>query len=426
MSSPLPFSVVVKPTGAACNLDCQYCFFLSKELLYSARSQMMGEDTMEEYVRAHLRASPDGDVTMLWQGGEPALRGLPFFRAAVDACERHRRPAQRVRHCLQTNGTLIDDEWARFLAGNGFLVGVSIDGPAPMHDAYRLNRGGRGTHSMVLRGWEALERAGVDVNVLCAVHAANQDHGAEVYRYFRDGLGARFLQFIPIVERVPAAALAQAEAGWRSGAAALLYRQEGDRVTSRSASPASYGAFLCEVFDQWLPRDVGGVFVQDFDSALSALFGAPTVCVHAPRCGANMAMEFNGDVYACDHWVEPDWLIGNIADSSFGELASSPRMREFVEKKPDLDPDCRSCPHLPLCWGGCPKDRFVPTASGARRNYLCEGYRAFYSHARPALAAMARLLRSGRPSSDIMDPRTAALLGVALPAAEDGSCAHAR
>ena len=285
MTSPLPFSVVVKPTGAACNLDCQYCFFLSKELLYSARSQMTGEDTLEEYVRAHLRASPDGEVAMMWQGGEPALRGLPFFRAAVDACERHRRPAQRVRHCLQTNGTLIDDEWARFLADNGFLVGVSIDGPAPLHDAYRLNRGGRGTHSMVMRGWEALERAGADVNVLCAVHAANQDHGAEVYRYFRDGLGARFLQFIPIVERVPAAALAQAEAGWRSGGAALLYRQEGDRVTSRSASPASYGAFLCEVFDQWLPRDVGGVFVQDFDSALSALFGAPTVCAHAPGAG---------------------------------------------------------------------------------------------------------------------------------------------
>ena len=236
MSARLPFSVVTKPTGAACNLDCQYCFFLSKELLYDAAAQTMSEQTLERYVEAFLESSPDGEVTMLWQGGEPTLRGLHFFECLIQLCEHYRRPTQRVRHALQTNGTLVTDEWARFFADHDFLVGVSIDGPAPLHDAYRINRGGRGTHAMVVRGWEALTRAGVETNILCTVNAANEEHGEQVYRYFRDDLGARYLQFIPIVERVRAADLAQAERGWRSGTSALLYRQDGDCVTSRSTS----------------------------------------------------------------------------------------------------------------------------------------------------------------------------------------------
>ena len=217
---------------------------------------------------------------------------------------------------------------------------------------------------MVMRGWEALARAGVETNVLCTVNAANEDHGERVYRYFRDDLGARYLQFIPVVERVRAADLAQAELGWRSGSSALLYRQDGDCVTSRSTSPGGYGRFLRDVFDLWLATDVGEVFVQDFDSTLSALFGSASVCVHAPHCGANMAMEFNGDVYACDHWVEPNWLVGNIETSSFSELASSSRMRDFARLKPDLDEECQACPHLRLCQGGCPKDRFVTRGRG--------------------------------------------------------------
>ena len=413
MTRSIPFSVVTKPTGAACNLDCQYCFFLSKELLYDAAAQTMSEQTLEHYVEAFLESSPDGEVTMLWQGGEPTLRGLHFFERLIQLCERYRRPAQRVRHALQTNGTLITDEWARFFADHDFLVGVSIDGPAPLHDAYRVNRGGRGTHAMVVRGWEALERAGVETNILCTVNAANEEHGERVYRYFRDDLGARYLQFIPIVERVRAADLAQAERGWRSGTSALLYRQDGDCVTSRSTSPASYGRFLCEVFDQWLAADVGEVFIQDVDSTLSAMFGSATVCVHAPQCGANMAMEFNGDVYACDHWVEPDWLVGSINSSSFAQLASSEKMRDFARLKPDMDGQCRSCPHLRLCWGGCPKDRFVRRGDGVH-NYLCEGYRAFYEHATPALRAMGMLIAAGRPASDIMDPAVSTSLGLSL------------
>ena len=415
----LPFSVVAKPTGAACNLDCQYCFFLSKELLYDQKRQSMSEETLETYVKNFLAASPDGDVTMLWQGGEPTLRGLPFFERLIELCEKYRRPTQEVRHAIQTNGTLITEQWARFFKDNDVLVGISIDGPKDLHDAYRLNRGGHGTHSMVIRGWEHLRNADVDTNILCTVHAANEDHGLEVYRYFRDELGAQYMQFIPIVERVPREHLRQAELGWRSGSSALLYRQDGDCVTSRSTSPEGYGNFLCSIFDEWVCSDVGSVFVQDFDSSISALFGSASACVHAPSCGANMAMEFNGDVYACDHWVEPEWLVGNIANSDFPTLATSEKMRAFDTKKQDLDDECWNCPFLRLCWGGCPKDRFIATDSGPSHNYLCQGDRRFYSHALPYFKAMAFLISRGASADQIMDPAIAYSLGLTPPIKED-------
>ncbi|MDO5724462.1 MAG: anaerobic sulfatase maturase [Flaviflexus sp.] len=400
-------SVVAKPTGAACNLDCQYCFFLSKELLYDAPRQLMTEEVLDRYVAEYLAASPDGEVTMLWQGGEPTLRGLPFFRRLIELCEIYRRPSQQVVHALQTNATLIDEEWAAFLAEHDVLVGVSMDGPDDIHDAYRVNKAGRGTHAMVLRGWNYLRAAGVRCNILCTVHHANEDRGAEVYRYFRDELGATYLQFIPIVERVEAKDLPAAEAGWRTDTGArLLYQQTGDAVTSRSVNPKKYGRFLLDVFNEWIARDVGEVFVQDFDSALSSLFGQYSVCVHAPECGNNLAMEFNGDVYACDHWVEPDWKLGNIAESPFAELAATDTMRAFSRKKNDqLTEQCRRCPVRRMCNGGCPKDRFTTSVDGeAGQNYLCEGFYNFYSTIKPDLVAMARLIRENRAPADIMDP----------------------
>ena len=426
----IPFSVVTKPTGAACNLDCQYCFFLSKELLYNAQRQQMDDETLERYVAEYLAASPDGEVTMLWQGGEPTLRGLPFYRRMVELCEQYRRPQQHVVHAMQTNGTLIDEAWAEFLHEHDVLVGVSIDGPTEYHDAYRINRAGHGTHEMVVRGWRFLQKAGVRCNILCTVHHANERHPLEVYRYFRDELGAEFLQFIPIVERVDPEALEQVEhGGWRAtgtkrvdcGAdtrssasrddegdckVGLLYRQHGDAVTSRSTNPEAYGDFLNAVFDEWVSHDVGRIFVQDFDAALGSLFGQYSVCVHAPECGINMALEFNGDVYACDHWVEPDWLVGNIHDSDFATLAGTPVMRKFALKKHvQLTDQCRRCPFLRMCNGGCPKDRFVRTSeSEFGQNYLCPGFLKFYRHIRPDIIGMARLLRNGRAPYEIMDP----------------------
>lgn len=408
----IPISVVAKPTGAACNLDCSYCFFLSKELLYDQRRQQMSEETLDIYVRTFLEANPDGEVTMLWQGGEPTLRGLPFFERAVQLAEKYRRPSQRVFHALQTNATLIDEQWAKFLAANDVLVGVSIDGPAHLHDAYRVNRAGRGSHAQVIRGWNLLREAGVRCNILCTVHHANEHSPLDVYCYFRDDLGADFIQFIPIVERVSCDNLQAAEAGWRD--TQLLYRQYGSSVTSRSVTPRAYGDFLVEIFNEWIQRDVGSLFVQDFDSALGAFFTGATVCVHAPECGNNFALEFNGDVYACDHWVEPDWLAANIHTAELSAVPSMPVMREFAKKKNVYLPQkCRECSVRRFCNGGCPKDRFVgdPGESGhEQQNYLCAGYYHFYSSIKPDLVAMARLIRAGRPASEIMDPNVRSAL----------------
>ncbi len=401
----IPFSVLAKPTGAACNLDCAYCFFLSKELLYDHDGQRMDEAGLEAYLANLLDSSPDGPVEIAWQGGEPTLRGLAFYRRAVALADHLRRPGQQISHSLQTNGTLLDDDWGAFLAEHHFLVGLSMDGPAELHDAYRVNKAGRPTHAQVLRGWQVLARHGVETNILCTVHHANQDQPLEVYRYFRDELGARYLQFIPIVERVPAEQLPLAEQGWRvEGNRRLLYRQTGDAVTSRSVDPAAWGRFLIAVFDEWVARDVGEVFVQHFDATLGNLFGRPSLCVHAPTCGRQLAVEHNGDVFSCDHYVEPDYKLGNVTETSLAELVASPRQQAFGrDKLTGLPGQCVRCPVRWACHGGCPKDRFDTTTDGEPGlNHLCPGYFAFFSHVRPAMEQMGRLLQSGRPAADIM------------------------
>jgi uncharacterized protein len=406
----LPISVLAKPAGAACNLDCTYCFYLSKELLYERDSQMMSETGLHTYLENLFASQPDGPVEVAWQGGEPTLRGLPFFRRVVELAEALRRPAQQVRHALQTNGTLLDEEWGVFLAQHDFLVGLSMDGPRDLHDTYRVNRAGRGSHAQVLRGWEVLQRHGVDANVICTVHAGNQGQPLEVYRYFRDVLGARYMQFIPVVERAPSDQLRLAEAGWRAGPTGprtVLYQQHGDAVTSRSVDPHVYGRFLVEIFDEWLAHDVGTVFVQDFDVMLGNLFGQHSLCVHSPECGRAVAVEHNGDVYSCDHYVEPDYLLGNVGHDSLASLVSSQQQWEFGRsKRTNLPTQCRQCAVRWACHGGCPKDRFATTTDGAPGlNYLCAGYYSFFSHAEPSIVEMGRLLRSGREASDIMARR---------------------
>lgn len=407
----LPFTVVTKPTGAACNLDCTYCFFLSKELLYDHGSQMMSPQTLDTYVHDYLDAQPDGPVTMIWQGGEPTLRGIDFFREAVRLAKKYRRPAQQVSHAIQTNGTLLNDEWGEFLKAENFLVGISIDGPEYIHDAFRVNKAGRGTFKQVIRGWDYLQQHGVDTNILCTVHGANEEHGVEVYEFFTRQLGAQFLQFIPIVERVPEQHLALAEEGWRTDRKhRLLYKQEGQAVTSRSVSPEGFGEFLSAIFDRWILTDVGRVFVQHFDTMLGNLFGQHAICVHSPTCGSALAIEHNGDVYSCDHYVEPEYLLGNVTRGDrFIDMLTSPFQRDFGNSKyTDLPTNCQRCPVLKYCFGGCPKDRFLDDAdAGHNLNYLCAGYYHFFSHAHPAMVGMGRLLRAGREAREIMDPAVA-------------------
>ncbi|CAL8969295.1 Anaerobic sulfatase-maturating enzyme [Propionicimonas sp. T2.31MG-18] len=401
----LPFSVIAKPTGAACNLDCSYCFFLSKEVLWGHESQRMTSGTLDRFVHDYLASQPDGEVTISWQGGEPTLRGLEFFEEAVRLAERHRRPGQRVSQTIQTNGTLLDDAWGEFLAANRFLVGLSVDGPAHLHDRYRVNKAGRGSYSQVRRGWDVLRRHDVETNILCTVHAGNAAHPLDVYRHFRDELGARYLQFIPIVERVEPGCDADAERGYRDEHGnSVLYRQSGSGTTSRTVAPEAWGEFLCAIFDEWIRRDVGEVFVQHFDVMLGAVFGQYTLCVHSPECGRAVAMEHNGDVYSCDHYVEPDYRLGNVSESPFSELLALPQQQAFGRgKRTSLPGQCVECPVRWACHGGCPKDRFATTAAGEPGlNYLCAGYYRFFTHAQPSVEAMARLLRNGRTAADIM------------------------
>ncbi len=289
-TAPAQFHVLAKPSGPICNLDCEYCFFLSKEALYPGDRFRMSDELLETYIRQLLESQTGTEVTVAWQGGEPTLMGVDFFRRAVALVEQYRRPDQQVQHTIQTNGTLLTDQWCRLFAEHGFLVGISIDGPPAMHDTFRVDKRGNPTSGKVLRGYDLLRRHGVDTNILCTVNAANQDHPVRVYRYFRDELGASFIQLIPIVER-------DNDTGF----------QEGDTVTDRSVDPEAWGRFLIGVFDEWVRADVGSVYVQTFDSALASWLGVPgAVCVFAETCGDAVALEHNGDLYSCDHFVEPD------------------------------------------------------------------------------------------------------------------------
>jgi uncharacterized protein len=405
--APTPFHVMAKPTGSVCNLACQYCFFLSKEMLYPGSRFRMADELLETYVRQLLESHPGPEVNITWQGGEPSLMGLDFFERSVAYAERHQKPGQAISYSIQTNGTRLDDEWSAFFKAHGFLVGLSVDGPRELHDAYRVDKGGRGSFDEVIRGWDSLGRHGVDVNILCTVHAANAGHPLEVYRFFRDELKTQFIQFIPIVERVSADMLPVANRGWseRGSDPRPLYLVDGDRVTERSVDPAQWGRFLIAIFDEWVRRDVGRVFVQMFDTALASWVGAPpSMCIFAETCGGALALEHNGDLYSCDHFVEPKYLLGNIQQVHMLQLATSEQQRKFgLAKRDTLPRYCRECPVRFACHGACPKDRFIRAPDGEPGlNYLCAGYRAFFTHVDPAMRLMADLLRRGRCAEEVM------------------------
>ena len=406
-NAPPAYHLLAKPTGPICNLDCEYCFFLSKEELYPGDRFRMEDETLDSYIRQLLASHRTPDVTVAWQGGEPTMMGLDFFRRSMEVVDRHRQPWQRVHHTIQTNGVLVDERWASFFAEHGFLVGLSVDGPRHIHDAYRKDKRGSGSFDRVVRGYRHLQAAGVDVNILCTVHRENEDRALDVYRFFRDELEARFIQFIPIVERTTEAFLPLANLGWSSDRAEKrpLYVQSGSLVTDRSVTADGYGRFLIEVFDEWVRHDVGEVFVQMFDVALANWHGEPPgLCVFSETCGQALALEHNGDLYSCDHYVEPDYLLGNIADTPLAELVSSPPQVAFGLAKRDTLPQyCRDCDVRFACHGGCPRNRFRSTPDGEDGlNYLCPSYLAFFRHVDPAMRMMSRLLAQGRSPAEIV------------------------
>jgi len=405
-AAPAAFHVMLKPRGAICNLDCAYCFFLSKELLYPGSRFRMANDLLEAYTRQYIEAQRVPEATFAWQGGEPMLMGLDFFKLAVELQDRYRRPGMRIHNALQTNGTLLSDEWCQFFGEHHFLIGLSLDGPRPLHDAYRVDKGGQPTFDRVMAGLALLKQHRVEFNILTTVHAANAGHPLDVYRFLRDEAGARFMQFIPIVEReMPLMETEPQALSDSTGTDRPLYVQEGNRVTGRSVTARAFGEFMNAMFDEWVRRDVGNVYVQMFDVALASWSGeGPGLCIFEETCGTAMAMEHNGDLYSCDHFVEPEYRLGNIVETSLIELAGSEQQRRFGQDKRDSLPRyCRECPVRFACNGGCPKDRILTTPDGEPGlNYLCEGFKAFFSHIDAPMKFMAAELQARRPPANVM------------------------
>jgi len=385
---PDAFHVMAKPTGARCNLRCDYCFFLEKEALYPGSDFRMSDEVMRAYVAQTAEGQRVPHVTLAWQGGEPTLMGLDFYRRARAVEDAHVPAGASVERTIQTNGVLLDDEWAEFLAENDYLVGLSLDGPRELHDVFRHDKAGGPVFDRVLAAARRLQAHGVEFNVMCAVHAVNSLHPLEVYRFFRDELGARYVQFIPIVE------VAEPPIGDRPGT-----------VTERSVRSREYGRFLSVVFDEWVRRDVGAMFVQVFDGVLAAYVrGYSTLCVLRPTCGDAVALEHTGDVYSCDHFVTPEHRLGNILETPLGELVRGEAQRAFGEaKQATLPAYCRACEYLFACHGECPKNRILPTPDGEPGlNWLCAGLKELFAHTERRMRLMADILRRGGEAAEVM------------------------
>jgi len=385
---PRAFHIMTKPRGPICNLNCAYCYYLPKEQLYPGSDFRMADEVLESFTKQYIESQQVPEVTFGWQGGEPLLMGIEFFERAVAYQKQYQKPGVRIINTLQTNGTLIDEAWARFFHDHNFLIGLSLDGPQPMHDAYRLDKAGNPTWERVMRGKRLMDEYDVEHNILCTVHAANADHPVETYRFFRDVAEAEFIQFIPIVRR-------DNETG----------HQEGLEVKDQSVTAEQYGQFLIGVFDEWVRHDVGRLFVQIFDVALAAWTGRrPGLCVFEPICGLGLAMEHNGDLYACDHYVEPNYLLGNIMETPMLDLVASEQQRAFGRAKLETLPQqCIDCEVRFICNGGCPKNRILVTGEGKPNlNYLCNGYKAFFSHIDRPMRMMVNELRHRRAPANVM------------------------
>ncbi len=401
-----PFHVMTKPMGPLCNLDCQYCFYLEKEGLFPDNERFkMRPEVLEAYVRDYIAAQPGPHVSFAWQGGEPTLAGLRFFRNVV-ALQKKYAAGKQIENALQTNGTLLNEDWCHFLRDENFLVGISIDGPEAMHDTGRIDKQGRSSYREVMRGIELLRKHRVEFNTLTVVSTTNAHAPLEVYKFLRN-IGSNYLQFIPIVEQAPDAE--SAALGLSLGTPPDLDHPPAGRVqpqvTKWSVPPRDWGAFLCKIFDRWVTRDVGRTYVQHFDVALGKWLGMPGgSCIQAETCGAAFALEHNGDVYACDHFVYPRYKLGNLLNTSLSELADGPMARKFGNDKRDKLPRyCRECEVRFACNGDCPKHRFAYTPDGEYGlSYICAGYMAFFKHIGPAMKVMAQLYQQQRSPAEIM------------------------
>jgi uncharacterized protein len=377
------FQVFAKPAGALCNLGCRYCYYLKKTELYERGvSFRMPDDLLEGYIVQQIDASPGPLVSFSWHGGEPTMLGLDYFRKIVVLQKKHQPHDVQIRNGIQTNGTLLDDEWCRFLAAEGFGVGFSLDGPKELHDVYRVDRKEEPTHERAMQGYRLLRKHRVPFDILCVVHDRNVQHPLEVYRFFKE-IGAAYIGFLPLVET------------------------DGQRISELTVPAEAFGEFLGAIFDEWLARDIGRVQVQVFEEAIRTAFGQEHgLCIFRKTCGDIPVVEHNGDFYSCDHFVDREHLMGNILETSLADLIESPSQRAFGQAKLEQLPlSCKDCEVLDLCNGGCPKDRFLRGADGEGPfNYLCEGYKRFFMHCRPFITELSALWTQQRAEGQGTSP----------------------
>ena len=397
LTGPAVFSTMLKPAGSACNLDCSYCYYLDKAVQYGGREAVMREDLLEEYVRQYIEANEGDSVSFCWHGGEPTLLGIDYYRKAL-AFQRKYADGRRIENSLQTNGTLIDAKWCDFFARNGFLVGISLDGPKDVHDTFRRDKGGRPTFDRVMEAVRLMKRSGVEFNTLSVVNKRCEGRGAEIYRFFRDVVGSRYMQFLPAVEHVVKRADLRRP---------LIVSPDESGATEApwSVSAAGYGRFLRDIFDLWVRHDVGRCYVQLFDATLAQWCGLPPgLCSMAETCGEALVVEHNGDVYSCDHFVYPEYLLGNLARTPLREIFARPeRVRFGLAKRNALPAACLDCRFFFACHGECPKHRFAPEPDGSRKNVLCEGLKAYFTHVAPYMDYMKDCLLNGRAPACVMD-----------------------
>ena len=391
-----PLYVMLKPAGAHCNLACKYCYYLEKNKLYpTAQRHLMSDEMLEQFTREYIEAQTMNQVLFTWHGGEPLLRSIDFYRKALSLQQKY-AGGRRIDNVIQTNGTLLTDEWCEFFAQNHWLVGISIDGPQPDHDHYRLTAAGKPSWKKVMQGIKLLKKHGVEWNAMAVVNAYNVNHPLEFYRFFKEN-GCQFLQFTPIVER-----LTRHEDG--RTLASLADKNE-IPLSEASVAPEQWGYFLCAIFDEWVRKDVGKIFVEIFDCTLANWMGvSPGICAYSKECGHAGVMEHNGDVYSCDHFVFPEYKLGNIRDQSLIDMLYGEQQQEFSRlKHSSLPRQCKECDMEFACHGECPKNRFMKDKYGdSGLNYLCLGYYHYYQHVAPYMDYMKQELMAQRPPSNIM------------------------
>ena len=383
LTGPASFNIMLKPAGSSCNLACRYCYYLDKADIYGGREPVMSDRMLETVVREYIAANDVPEVYFNWHGGEPLLLGKKFYRRALTLEEKY-AGGKKIHNTVQTNGILLDREWADFFRRHSFLVGISIDGPREIHDKYRKDRGGQATFDRVLRGLELLRTSGVAFNTMSTVNKASEGHGAEVYRFLKS-IGIRYMQFMPVVEHVKEGRIVDPA-------------EEGAQIAPWSVSSQGFGRFLCDIFDEWVRQDVSRCFVGQFDAALACWCGVPPgICVCSETCGGNAVIEHNGDLYPCDHFVYPKYRLGNISETPIRTMMASDAMVRFgIDKRNTLPSACRQCKWRFACNGECPKHRFNRTERGETGlNALCGGYKLFFSHIAPYMDYMKNLLLRG-------------------------------